>query len=88
MSDEPAGKWCPYCGLPHSRRARACSDYCERKIRSWKQSCTAGRNRVIRKVMAGQQKAAQHKQRWRNVAMGRDAKANLLAIFDVERLPK
>lgn len=81
-------KRCTHCGREHSRRGRACSDYCERKTRNWKSSVTGGRTRARKRLLAAQQKRVLHRTRWRNVTMGRDADANLLRIFNVTELPQ
>lgn len=82
VTDAP--KRCPYCLHEHSNRGRACSEWCERKIRSHRGSVTAGRNRAVKKVMAGIIKREQHKGKWRNVAMGRNAAENLRMIFGID----
>lgn len=86
-NDQPTPKWCPYCGLPHAHRGWACSDWCERKIRSWKQTCTAARNRAVKKNLREQQKRVMHRTRWRAVAMGHEVESNLLTTFGVDHLP-
>lgn len=42
----------------------------------------------MRNVLAAVHKAARNKANWRDVAMGRNADATLLRIFDIDRLPK
>lgn len=86
MSD-PVEKHCTYCGRVHQRRARACCAYCERKTAGWKSSVTGGRTRAVKRLLAAQQKRVLHRTRWREVAMGRNADANLLRIFNVDELP-
>lgn len=86
--DEKPLKWCTYCGRQHIGHGRACSSYCERKTRGWKSSVTGGRTRAIKGLLAASQKRVLHRTRWRDVAMGRNADANLLRIFDVDRLPE
>lgn len=83
-----APKFCPYCGRTHENRGRACSDWCERKIRGWKQSVTGGRTRAVKRVLTEAQRQVKHRTRWRNVAMGRNAETELMRIFNVDELPK
>ena len=81
MTEGAAAKFCPYCGASHGRRARACSDYCERRIRASKASATMGRNRAVKRIVAAKQKERRNVGKWRSVAMGRDVASNLQAIF-------
>lgn len=74
-------KHCPYCGVAHDNRGRACCAEHERKIRAHKGAVTAGRNRARKRLLAAQQKRVLHRTRWRSIAMGRDVAKNLSAIF-------
>lgn len=78
MSD---AKHCPYCGVAHENRGRACCVEHERKIRAHVGVITAGRNRARKRTLAASQKRVLHRTRWRNIAMGRDVAKNLQAIF-------
>lgn len=52
---------------------------------AWRGACTAGRNRAQRRTLAVIHKRERHRQRWREVAMGRDAALWLFEIFGVEQ---
>jgi hypothetical protein len=80
-------KRCPYCLHEHHQRRRACSDYCERKIRGHRQSVTYHRRRAVRVLMAEIQTREQYRKRWRAVAMGRDEATNLQTIFGLDLAP-
>lgn len=65
----------------HERKARACSDEHERKIRGRAGAVTQGRNRAMRRLLTQAQLLLRHKRRWRNVAMGVEEETNLGEIF-------
>lgn len=74
-------KHCPYCGIAHGRRARACSQWCERRIAGHKSSVTGGRTRAMKRIMRTIQKRERHRGKWRQVAMAADPSQLVLAIF-------
>lgn len=78
-------KWCPYCGAGHSNRGRACCPEHAKRQRSFAASQAAGRRRAQLRSMQQLRAGLEHAQRWRDVAMGRDAQANLDAIFKRRR---
>jgi hypothetical protein len=77
----PELKRCPCCPATHGRRARACCDWCERKIRSRRSTATAGHTRTRRRILDEIHRRELHRAQWRDVAMGRDAQLVLHAIF-------
>ena len=75
---------CAYCGAPHERRYACCCPEHTRKMQAWRGACTAGRNRAQRRIMARIHKRELHRQRWRDIAMGRDAPQRLFEVFGVQ----
>lgn len=76
-------KRCPYCLRGHMRRGRACSEWCERKLRSRRAVLTRSRNAACAKIMQHIHKRERHRADWRDVAMGRAGTERLEAIFGV-----
>lgn len=76
-------KRCPNCLHVHERRARACCDWCERKIRGRRSSVTQGQNRARQRALDAIHKRELHRAQWRDVAMGRDTQLVIAAIFGV-----
>lgn len=75
---------CPYCLHPHAGRGRACSEWCEQKIRGLKSSVTGGRTRAIRKILTADLTRCRHRTWWREVAMGRNEGHYVQRIFELD----
>lgn len=71
-------KRCPYCLREHERRARCCSDYCERKLRGKSGYVTRSRREAVAKIMDGIQLKMRHVPKWRKVAMGDDSQLEVI----------
>jgi len=81
MRPDPVTKFCPYCLREHGRRARACSDWCERKIRGKTAYVTLSRRQAVAKVIARAQKRVRFVPQWRQLAMGAEPAEILQAVF-------
>lgn len=53
---------------------------------SWRGACTAGRNRAQRRTLDAIHKRERHRQRWRDIAMGRNVQVRLFEVFGVTAL--
>jgi hypothetical protein len=63
-------KFCLYCLLPHNRKARACSPWCEKRIRGKAAYVTRSRNEIVRRHMAELQRIHRHDATVREAALG------------------
>ena len=74
-------KRCLYCLREHGRRARCCSDWCERHVRGKVAYCTRARRQSVARILTAIQAREKHRRRWRDVSMGRAQVDHLLTIF-------
>lgn len=75
-------KFCPYCGFKHSERGKYCCKGHAKRAAGQLAAASMGRTRARKRVMEVVHGKALNKQRWRDVAMGRDVQLNLAAIFE------
>ena len=74
-------KYCPVCMRPHEERGAACCPEHTRRLRNWKAAQRSGRLRALRRTLSQHQQELEEKNRWRDIAMGRNRGERLKEIF-------
>lgn len=77
-------KFCPYCGLAHERKARACCVEHGRKLGGKTAAVTTARRRAVRAIMVAAQDELRHRTKWRQIALGVNEGPNLQRIFGLD----
>lgn len=77
-------KRCPYCLRPHNGRARACSEWCERRIAGRAAWITRSRREAVARELAELVESGAHRSHWRYVAMGDNEAGHLSKVFGVQ----
>ena len=74
---------CAYCLRPHERKCACCCPEHTRKMQAWRGAVTAGHTRTRKRILARIQLRELHRQRWRDIAMGRQPALRLFEVFGV-----